>query len=355
MKHIVSTVCQGTVGGTFVDWSIHFLAGKQDYFSGSKKQLIPLINNPVSGINAHGHLKNHPWGVQATEDFFNTVVADSTTNLYSCYPIRLPYQIVAKRLNLNIHNLSEKEIYSKILKFSVDETTELTKLCFQQSTHVVHLDDRYQSLELLSFFSRQLEYRYTDLSKPNNEQELFDEQDQLWNRRSADHWNNTGLSEIWDKRERLALDIRPIGKIGVDFVVDAFVESDLTKEHLRIGVRDLWCRGEQLFVELMDYINLPVDPATWVSWQLIYKQWATNQSSLLAFVDNLPYILEAIVNNWYYCLPVLSFKQEVLIQHFLIYKYNLNLKTWQLDKFPNNTQALHALLESNTHNTQLLY
>lgn len=147
MKHVVSTICQNSVGGTFVDWSIHFLAGKQDYFSWSKKHLIPLVDNPVTALNAHGHPKNHPWGLQATANFFNTVIADSTTNLYSCYPIPLPHQSVAKQLDLDIHQIAKKEIYSKILKFSVNETTELTKLCFDQSTHVVYIDDRFQSLE----------------------------------------------------------------------------------------------------------------------------------------------------------------------------------------------------------------
>lgn len=208
----------------------------------------------------------------------------------------------------------------------------------------------------MTYFNRRLEHRYTDLSKPSNDQELFDEQDQLWNHSSAEQWNSTGLTDLWDRRERLALDIRPIGKIGVDCASDNFAEADLTKEHIRIGVKDLWCRGEQTFVKLMDYINLPVDSARWVAWQEIYKQWAITQLYILEFIDNLPYILEAIVNNWYYRLPVLSFNHEVLIQHFLIYKYNLNLKTWQLDKFPNNTQALHSLLEANTHNTiTLLY
>ena len=40
--------------------------------------------------------------------------------------------------------------------------------------------------------------------------------------------------------------------------------------------------------------------------------------------------------------------QEAFIQHELIYKHNLNLKTWQLEKF-TNTQQLHNLLETNTH------
>ena len=47
--------------------------------------------------------------------------------------------------------------------------------------------------------------------------------------------------------------------------------------------------------------------------------------------------------------------QEAIVQHILIYKYNLNLKNWQLKKFPDNTQDLHKLLETNIHPTKILY
>ena len=40
--------------------------------------------------------------------------------------------------------------------------------------------------------------------------------------------------------------------------------------------------------------------------------------------------------------------QEAFIQRELIYKHNLNLKTFQLEKFIN-TQQLHNLLEPNIH------
>jgi hypothetical protein len=45
----------------------------------------------------------------------------------------------------------------------------------------------------------------------------------------------------------------------------------------------------------------------------------------------------------------LDFYKEVIIQNALLYKQNLNLKNWQLEKFPANTQDLHKLLEPNIH------
>jgi hypothetical protein len=47
--------------------------------------------------------------------------------------------------------------------------------------------------------------------------------------------------------------------------------------------------------------------------------------------------------------------QESVIQHFLLYKHNLNLKTFGLEKFENTLQ-LHNLLEPNVyHQLEKIY
>jgi hypothetical protein len=77
----------------------------------------------------------------------------------------------------------------------------------------------------------------------------------------------------------------------------------------------------------------------------------------LNFCWNIDNICESIVNNYYLDIGAynLDFWQEAILQHILIYKYKLNLKNWQLEKFPTNTQALHKLLEPNIHPTEILY
>jgi hypothetical protein len=44
----------------------------------------------------------------------------------------------------------------------------------------------------------------------------------------------------------------------------------------------------------------------------------------------------------------LDIVQEAAIQHILLYKHSLSIKTWQLEKF-NNTKQINALLEPNTY------
>ena len=105
----------------------------------------------------------------------------------------------------------------------------------------------------------------------------------------------------------------------------------------------------------MKYLDLDIVPERLSAWIPVYRRWQSIQSRSLKFAINLPYIIDAIVNNWYYELDDLSFEQEVIIQHFLIYKHNLNLKTWKLSKFPDNTQQLHDLLEANIHVVENIY
>ena len=355
MKKILSTISEAGFGNTFVEWSVYFLSNKSTYFSWPKCQWVPLVENPLNGLNAHKHPKNHPLGVDSTRDFFDAIDRQGDSDFYSCYPHQLLSQTIAKKINVDINKISEKSVYAKILEYDRRETIRMVDLCFERSSHVVYLECKSQAMPLIYFFPRSLERKFTDLSKPKDENELFDEQDQLWNGSNISKWNDLHLTDIWDRRERLALNIRPIGKPGIDCVSDVFDHIDFSRKHHRIGVRDLWCRGDQTFITLMEYLDLPIDGKRWEKWQSIYQQWVAPQAKLLGFMDNLSYLLEAIVNDWYYQLPELTFKQEVLIQHFLIYQYNLNLKTWQLAKFPPNTRDLHALLEPNIHGTSLLY
>ena len=61
-------------------------------------------------------------------------------------------------------------------------------------------------------------------------------------------------------------------------------------------------------------------------------------------------IIESILKNNYIDLTKfnLDIVQEATIQHELLYKHNLNLKTWQLEKFMDSKQ-LHSLLEPNIY------
>jgi hypothetical protein len=159
---------------------------------------------------------------------------------------------------------------------------------------------------------------------------------------SIDTWNRLGLTDVWDVRERRALDLRLNHNEDITFV------AKLSFPHQWIYCQDLWSRGPDVVQKVMQFLDLAIVPERFDHWLLVYRKWQKIQMDAQEFDYNREHIVESIVNNWYYEID-LTFDQEVIIQHLLIYKHNLNLKTWQLTKFPNNTQELHKLLEPNSH------
>ena len=119
----------------------------------------------------------------------------------------------------------------------------------------------------------------------------------------------------------------------------------------------MFFNGKDTILNLLGYLGLPVEVNRLDHWSKVYLQWQAAQAKILKFSWNLDRICKCIVDNLYYDLSSynLEFWQEAIIQHIMIYKYNLNFKVWQLEKFPSNTQDLHALLEPNTINVKNIY
>ena len=151
--------------------------------------------------------------------------------------------------------------------------------------------------------------------------------------------------EIWDQREFIALNMQP----AEDHNNDVFV--DFAHPHYYIDSRDWWFNGRNKIKEILSFLKLELDQDRFNQWLPIYLQWQEQQIKILRFIWNADYICKAIKDNHYLDLSEynLDLMQEATIQHIMIYQYGLNFKTWQLRKFPTNTQALHQLLEPNIH------
>jgi hypothetical protein len=95
---------------------------------------------------------------------------------------------------------------------------------------------------------------------------------------------------------------------------------------------------------------MPVDQNRFENWMSVYGVWKNNHTKRLNFVNNFEIIINNIINGVDMDLSRFEFDliQEAAIQHQIMYKHNLNFKTWQLEKFIN-TKQLHNLLEPNIH------
>ena len=148
---------------------------------------------------------------------------------------------------------------------------------------------------------------------------------------------------IWDQREKLAL------MLQLPKTNDYYALVNKSLPHLYYNTDDIWNDLPNVILEIIDFFGLTVTQDNLAPWQDAYNKWRQLHNNF--FSRNFDSIIDAIVNKNYMSLKRyhLNFYQEALIQHELITRHNLNLKTWQLEKFPDNTLELHHLLEPNIH------
>jgi hypothetical protein len=342
MNNVFCVTSYNSVGCTFVDWSVYFLSNQSQHYNVNTSRWLPVSQNPLSGLNAHGHEKNHPQGHDTTKHFIEHIESLPSDRLHSIYPWALVPGAAADYLNLPPESIGDPDTLKRITQFKKDDYNKLLNLCHAKQIKTVFVQaDPGSILYLLK--KRVLTYLLLDYKTVStNIQQLNDEFQTVFFKNSIADWQARGLTEIWDVRERLALDTRPFDQDAINFV------PDLQHPHLWINSIDLWTRTPDVIEKIMKFLELPINDEKFNQWLPICREWQKIQLDSLEFGFNQEHIVKAIINNWHYEID-LTFDQEVIIQHCLIYQHGLNLKTWQLEKFPNNTKDLHKLLEPNIH------
>lgn len=348
MNNVFCVTSYNSVGCTFIDWSVYFLSNQSQYYNVESNTWLPVSPNPLTELNAHGHKKNHPQGYATTKSFIEHIESLTSDRLHSIYPWALVSGAAAEYLGLPPESISDPSALKHITEFKKDDYNKLLNLCREKQikTVFVQTDPRsilyFQKKRVLAHLL--LDYKTT----ATNEQQFNDEFQTVFFNNSLTDWKNKGLTEIWDVRERLALDTRPFDQDLINFV------PDLQHPHLWINSIDLWTRTPMVLEKILKFLELPLDNEKFTQWLPICSKWQKIQLDILEFCFNQEHIVDAIINNWHYEID-LTFDQEVIIQHCLIYQHGLNLKTWQLEKFPKNTKDLHKLLEDNIHQVPKIY
>lgn len=334
-----------SVGCTFVDWSLHFLSGQHSYYHTKSQTPIVLTHNPITPLNAHGHKKNHPSGSKNFLHDLDLFDLQSTNAVCSTYPIPLHHDTALTHLGLATTQLKDSAVLAAVNQWIFQDYNQLFWMCQDHNAKMIFVSSDNNLLYHQNI--RSLDRFMTSPNKPADASELLQEFQQTFFASSAAAWTSMNLDNTWDLRERMALDTRPFDSYQYNqFAFDL--------PHLWISCQQLWQQPEKILAVMMDYCELSTNQERLRLWRPIARQWQQTQLQLLEFGLVHKHIVDATVNNWDYAID-LSFDQEVIIQHCLIYQHNLNLKTWQLHKFPNNTQALHQLLEPNPHAVTCIY
>ena len=321
---IIAIITDPGKGGTFLSWTLHYLAGHTQYFYCKTNSWSALPVNPLTTINAHNFKSNQ---ISAYSDLDTWV-----GNLLNCNSTQFN--------TLYFHNLREwpwssEWVDTKKTINDVKLIAEKIILLTNQPKNYLY-DKSYRIRSSIKSFDNP-EIRFT------SDKEAFDDYINFFYKDSVRKWKELNLTSVWDIREFLALN----SMTENDSISPLF---DLSSKHYSIDCLEWFNSGDLLVKDLCNYLNIVIDNNRLLHWNQIYQTWRKIHYNRLNFIYCFDKIINYILNGYYMDLVRfdLDIVQESFIQHELLYKHNLNLKTWQLEKFIN-TQQLHALLEPNIH------
>jgi hypothetical protein len=323
---IIGIVSDHAIGGTFLSWSLHYLAGHRTYFSTVKKEYNKLPDNPLTDINAHIFDNQVETLTQFTE--YIDLITEIPTNLFH---------------SVYFHNLNNGTVATSSI--CIDTTKAIDQLQTITENVILLYNQPSRALYYSKFQCRDLSVKMNKIDEVNNNfnDHHNDFIDTFFNE-SKTAWEQSGLTNTWDYREFLALNLRPYDVISI---VPNF---NFTKKHYPLDCFELFNNFDKTVISLFDFLELKIDSSRWNNWLTVYNQWKELHTDRILFVDYFDQIIDAILNNYYMELSRfnLDIVQEAAIQHVLLYKHGLTFRARGLEKF-NNTQDLHLLLEPNIY------
>jgi hypothetical protein len=310
-----------------------------------------LVSDPLSYgqvDNAHGHRKNSVSGSQATQQLISDLQQHyngQAVCTFSAYPEQI--DIICQQNNTAVDQLHDQSTLDFVRQQRYLDFEQLIKNCQDSGLTVVYV---YADPKVVGYFwnHRNIQRMVFSSDQARSIEDLENENENVFFQHSKDQWQLQQLNNIWDVRERMALNTRP-------FDTKDFWNISSCDPVTWINCQELWHNTEEVVLNLVTQLKLQVDSTRLQEWLPIMRRWQKIHYKNLKFYNNLDHIIDFTVKGWHFPLEHLSLQQEAIIQHCLIYQHNLNLKTWQLVKFPASTLDLHKLLESNIHSVPTIY
>jgi hypothetical protein len=190
MTKIVCSLSESSVGCTFVDWSIHFLAGKDQYYSFAQQTWIDLVTNPLTDLNAHAHDRNHPDGIENCTTMIQQAKNMPDTGLYSIYPFTGETDHVRKKLKIDLEEYDEKKFCQLEQDWHADEFSKIFDYCANNSKVLfIHNDNSVNWFRLFSHL--RMVYNMSI-----DEQAEIAYRKQSFHKKAINQWKSLGLENM---------------------------------------------------------------------------------------------------------------------------------------------------------------
>lgn len=316
----ISVFTNPAIGGTFLSWTIYYLSGSNEYYH-YKRFNQCLTHFPLTKVNAHGFKPN--W----------------ISKLSDLDLLKKQIKMFESSKELNIfymHTLNSINDSNQCIEY-LSKITQKKIIVSIPNTHHFYYE---------TYKKRAYSTKYDDPTKKYStnadEHEGFID---YFFHDSKKYWEDQNLTEMWDCREFLALNLRPYERNSI-----ADLNIPTGNDVMYLDARDLWCTLDLSIKNVFEWLELSFDESRFTHWLEWYRQWRAFHYNQINFSWYFDEIIDSIINSKYIDLRRfdLDIVQEAVIQHELIYKHGLNLKTYKLNKFENTLQ-LHNLLEENFH------
>jgi hypothetical protein len=327
MNKLVAVAAAGPVGPTFLEWSIYYLSGHTRYFH-AHNGWSDLVSNPLrdgcieysqsqietefgrkytqGAINAHNHRKNVCFGASQLNTWLDRLESmDAGTVVW--------HQMLQTNQSAWAETQGNVDQFKKCL---IDDYTESINLCLDKNVQVIFME-----------IDPRINFYFAN-DRRVSQNDLID--DKFFNQ-STDNM---------DPREKAALDQRPFENLRLA----KHFQFDRSRPHYNINCLSWWHDGESQIVRILEFLDLPLKDGRFKNWCQIYQQWQTIQTRFLDFVYRFDHMIDAIINGWYYEIGKLTFNEQVIVLHVLIYQHRLNINLWNLPEWPTNAQDIHRLL-----------
>lgn len=309
---IVGILGSGGCGGTFLNWSIQYLAGKtthlvipvkdgnKSFFSTPYEQAVP--DNPLIGTTAHKFSKTHPNEISlpAILGYFNKPDYDLYTFYYN------------DSLTTNQQHTNHNQIIS-------------------DHSHISFITYTYKPTDIHTIF-------WLQYDKINLTREIF----------NNIKVNNIELSnyDVWVRREILSLNYPDtIKQQTTNEIILPYANS------FQLDFTEFLNNLPEKIIEVFKFLNLTVTDSRWNNWNTIYTKW--QKLNDINFHNDFDLIIDNILTNQNFDLTSynITFSKEVAIACRLLYEHNLAIKASGIDCINKNTQAWHNMLEENIYHS----
>jgi len=307
---IVGILGPGGCGGTFLDWSLHYLSGNNNNWVieceiQNRKNITTqyqqdITNNPLIKNTAHNHEKTHPntESLPGVIDIFKSL---SPVALHTFYYVdsMLPLQTATT--------------YNTIIKNNPD---------------LLFITYKFDKTDVDKIFCWQIEKNPNYLNRFNN---------------TISSVNMLELP-VWEQREILSL--------YYPKCIQGQICNEIMLDHTNaivVEFNEIVNSGDDQIENIFNFLKIKIDKTRWPLWKEIYKVWQHGNN--LDFYQDLDKIIDCILSNTKFDLTQynMTFAKEVVISNRLLYNHNKTLKSLNISRIPLNCQDWHNILEENTY------